>query len=365
MIFNTIKMKSIESLYKEYPFRSAAKFIPLAIENGFTRKEANKFLKTIPRDIKYTNQSNLMLPIYGKHSGSFQMDTLIQTKQANPRYFLIIININSRKLYAYPMKTKNSDDVFKALVDFLDEVKDVQSITSDQDRAYLTQDITNYFLRNNIDHQTTLENDHNRLGIINRAIKTLRDLNQDRDFTIDSMKKCLHAYNNSIHSSTHMKPNQFDSSDEIEYIDKMDKVTEAKKSNELKPNTHVRIINDKVTIGKKRSNLSTNSYIVDSKLRNKYIIRAKDNTVSEYPRYRLVVDNKAKIANTFQNKRAIIDHIDSYSKNHYKVKFTDGDKGTLTIKQMREGHPTKLSSHELEYWSKNKSSLPNEFRYML
>ena len=58
-----------------------------------------------------------------------------------------------------------------------------------------------------IDHQTTFENDHNRLGIINRAIKTLRDLNNDeRDFTVQSMKRALNAYNNSIHSSIGKEP---------------------------------------------------------------------------------------------------------------------------------------------------------------
>ena len=119
-------MKNIESLYREYPFRSPKKFIPIAIENGFTKAEANKFLKTVPRDIKYTNQRQLMLPIYGKQQGSYQFDTLIQSKSANPRYFLIIININSRKLYSYPMETKNAEDVYKALKQFISEAKDVQ-----------------------------------------------------------------------------------------------------------------------------------------------------------------------------------------------------------------------------------------------
>ena len=70
---------------------------------------------------------------------------------------------------------------------------------------------------NKIDHQTTFTNDHNRLGIINRAIKTLRDLNNDRDFTTQSMNKALKAYNNSIHSSTGKEPNQFTSNDEEQY----------------------------------------------------------------------------------------------------------------------------------------------------
>ena len=127
----------------------------LAIENGFTKAEANNLLKTVPRDIKYTNQKHLMLPIYGKQQGCYQFDTLIQSRTADPRYFLIIININSRKLYAYPMNTKNSADVYKVLQNFIREVKDVHSMTSDQDHSYITQDMSEYFIRKGIDHQTT------------------------------------------------------------------------------------------------------------------------------------------------------------------------------------------------------------------
>ena len=145
-------MNKLKALYKEYPFRSAKKFIPIAIEHGFSKGEANKFLASLPRDIKYTNQSELMLPIYGKQQGCYQFDTLIQTKSASPRYFLIIININSRKLYAYPMDNKNADTVYNILSKFINTVKDVSSFTSDQDHSYVTPIITNLFLKHHIDH---------------------------------------------------------------------------------------------------------------------------------------------------------------------------------------------------------------------
>ena len=360
-------MNKLQKLYDKFPFRSAKKFIPLAIENGFTKQEANKFLRDLPRDIKFTTQRNLMLPIYSNHMGAYQMDTLIQTKNASPRYFLIFININSRKMCAYPMKTKDADSVLKCLEHFVTKYNDVQSITSDQDHSYITQAVTDFFIEHHIDHQTTFANDHNRLGIINRAIKTLRDINHDRDFTLKSMNNCLHAYNNSVHSSTGIKPNQFSITDEINYINKMDKTTDEIKGKlvDIKPKTHVRIINDKTIMGKKRSNLSENAYIVDSKVKNKYIIKAKDKTAAEYPRYRLYPDTKAKLASTLGSKRAIIDYIQNYDKRKqkYNVRLSDGTNDSLTIKRIREGHPTKLSSEERLYWSqnKNKGSMPTDF----
>ena len=163
----------MNTLYEEFPFRSVKKFVPLAIKHGFTKQEAIQFLNSLAHDKKYDRQSKMMLPIFSRHSNGYQMDTLVQTSQASPRYFLIIININSRKLYAYPMNQKNSSEVMKAL-------------------------------------------------------KTLRDLNNDRDFTIQSMNKALIAYNNTIHSSTNKEPNEFTNEDEERYIENKELETNMK-----------------------------------------------------------------------------------------------------------------------------------------
>ena len=250
-------MSSINDLYHLFPFRSIKKFGPIAMKNGFTKQEALQFLDSLTHDMKYSRQTEMMLPIFGRKYGSYQMDTLVQTKNTSPRYFLILVNINSRKLFAYPMNTKDSSSVLLALKSFINDVKQVSSITSDQDAAYLKPEITRFMIDNHIDHQTTFTNDHNRLGIINRAIKTLRDINADRDFTIQSMKKALNAYNNSIHSSTGEEPNEFTSSDEEHYIQtKIHETDEKGNKFNLQKNTHVRIMNPSSPMKKKRLNLT-------------------------------------------------------------------------------------------------------------
>ena len=113
----------MKALYKEFPFKSASKFVPLAVKHGFTKSEALQFLDSLAHDKKYTRQTKMMLPIVGRKPGSYQLDTLVQSKYASPRYFLIIININSRKLYALPMDAKDSAAVLKALKQFMKEVK--------------------------------------------------------------------------------------------------------------------------------------------------------------------------------------------------------------------------------------------------
>ena len=357
----------MKALYEQYPFRSIKKFGPIAIKNGFTKQEAMKFLSSITHDKRYTRQDEMMLPIFGRKPHMFQIDTLIQTSKASPRYFLIIININSRKLYAYPMNNKNSTTVLKALNQFINEVSNVKAITSDQDAAYLKSDVVKFMIDHKIDFQTTFTNDHNRLGIINRAIKTLRDINNERDFTTQSMKKALNAYNNSIHSSTGKEPNDFTPTDEEHYIQsKIHETDEKANKYNLSKGSHVRIMNPPTPMKKKRLNLTNEAYKVAYKMGNKYVIKALDNTASEIPRYRLIEDNKAKLAKTLGTNRGIINEIINYTKNKYKVRYDDRTTDTIPMKNLREGRPSKLSPLELEYWRKHKNKqLPKEIRALM
>ena len=51
----------MNELYKEYPFKSPKKFIPIAIEHGYTKQEAIDFLDTITHDHKF-NPREYYLP---------------------------------------------------------------------------------------------------------------------------------------------------------------------------------------------------------------------------------------------------------------------------------------------------------------
>ena len=351
----------MKALYEEFPFRSVKKFVPLALKHGFSKQQAIQFLDSLTHDKKYTRQEKMMLPIFSRRSGGYQMDTLVQSKGASPRYFLILININSRKLYAIPMNSKNSSSVLSALQFFINEVKEIHSITSDQDAAYLKQDVVKFMIDHKIDFQTTFTNDHNRLGIINRAIKTLRDINNERDFTIQSMKKALNAYNNSIHSSTGKEPNEMSSTDEDHYIQtKIHETDDKANKYNLSKGSHVRIMNPPEPMKKKRLNLTNEAYKVAYKMGNKYVVKALDNTASEIPRYRLIEDNKAKLAQTLGTNRAIINEILSFVKGKYRVRYDNNAIDTLPIRNLREGRPTRLSPLELQYWRRHAAKGRNQ-----
>ena len=351
----------MNELYKEYPFKSPKKFIPIAIEHGYTKQEAIDFLDTITHDHKF-NPREYYLPIYSEQKEAYQFDTLIQSKG---KPFLIIINVNTRKCFAYEMADKSSDSVNKALQKFQKEVAKINAFTSDEDRSYLSNKTLEFMRKNNIDYRTTTEHDHNRLGIINRVIRTLRDLNHERDFTKESMKRCLYAYNNSIHSSTNKKPNEMNDKDENNYIYKMRTITDYKRSS-LPIGSHVRTVIPK-TFSKRRNQLSENAYVVDSLVGNKYLIRAKDDSVAIYPRHQLYKEYNKNIgiSNTIDNSNfGIVKEILEYNQknNKYKVIYEGGIIDYVNPRALRIGKPSVMSDMEKTFWRTQERNIPPKIK---
>ena len=343
---------TMDELYKQYPFRSEKKLMAIAKEHGIGADEVRKFSKGLVRDHRF-NQKDYFLPIYSERPDAYQFDTLEQTRGTNPRYFLVFIGVNNRKLYVYPMESKGKNDVLDALKKFKNEVGKISNLTSDQDTSYLSDEVVHWMAENNIDYRTTEDHDHNRLGIINRVMRTLRDMNQERNFTIESMNKCVRAYNNSEHSSIGMKPNQFDEKDEDKYVYKKRLLSDSIKST-LPIGSHARVVEDK-NFSKRRGNLSQRAYLIDSIEGNQYILRAKDDSVATYPRHKLYLDNKAPMAETIDDaKRGIINSILDYKLKgktpKYRVEYVGGVKDWIPMRNLREGRPSKMSQAEKEYW---------------
>ncbi|MDR0832486.1 MAG: hypothetical protein LBM99_06280 [Bacillales bacterium] len=348
-------------------WRSKDRFLKAATDQGFSINEAQDYFQnSIQHDkkINKNKQKEDFIPIFSHKSDTYQFDTLIQAK--GPPY-LIFINVNSRKGYAYPMENKGASEVLKAITKFVNNVKNVSELTSDEDAAYLSGPVQKYFLEHNIQHYTTEENNHNILGIINRFIKTLRDLNYERDFTPESMENCIATYNNSKHSSIKVKPNDFSHEDEVKYVGKKQEEVDRKLIDDpqFQPGKTVRVL-DESKFQKKRLNYKRDLYRIDSRDGYNYIIGAKDHSVLRFPKHKLIPDTKGKLAETIANgKKGVVESILGYNpiKDTYHVKFDGGSTDVIPSKNMREGNPTRLSPMEKQYWGKNK--LPSKLSLFL
>ncbi|KAK8890248.1 hypothetical protein M9Y10_035020 [Tritrichomonas musculus] len=99
----------------------------------------------------------------------------------------------------------------------------------------------------------------------------------------------VESYNDMPHKSLNYKtPNEITRDDELEYITKMEQDNQYK----FKPGDTVRVVLDKGPLRKHRTNLSKESYIVDSPYVNQFLIRSSDGSVDTVPGYKLVKSAK-------------------------------------------------------------------------
>lgn len=354
------KTISIDELYAKYPWRTAKKFVPLAMRHGISADAAKRYLKGLVHDVKVPKAE--FINIYSKHPGGYQMDTFINDKSKGGTNYLMFININTRKAYCYPMKGKGASEVAKALGEFVKKEPNVYSITSDQDAAYLSNDVLQFMKDHNIMYHTTEDNNHNVLGIINRFMRTIRDMvGENRFIDEKEMASLIDAYNNSPHRGIDYKaPNEMTHEDEMEYVGKKQQINPY----DFKPGERVRIVQAKEPFSKRRNRVSKEAYIVDSVAGNQFLIKSKDESVDKLPGYRLVRTKNRNIAQTLKGgKRGIVEIIKKYdtAKHKYHVVYTDGTEDDIPPRDLREGAPTKLSNMELDFWSKKKN-IPESIR---
>ena len=352
-----VRFKTIDEVYAKYPTNTLTKFKKIANKYGFTDDEAKEYLSN-----KVVHDQRIPPPkfmhIYSKIPHSFQMDTFI----GNPNY-LMFININTRKAYVFEMNGKGAKEVLRSLEEFIKIEPECKSIESDEDTAYLSKTVLDFMRDHDIIYTTTTDNDHNKLGIINRFMRTIRDMKSNEPKA--SILDLVDSYNDMPHRSLNYKsPNEFTKEDELEYISKMNGQVNPYN---FEPGDSVRVILDKNPLTKHRTNLSKQSFIVDSKDGNQFVIRSSDGSVDTVPGYKLVksVNNVPLATSIKDGKRGIIKEINSYNKKKdtYTIvyEYPEGMKDTIKSKNMREGHPTKLSTMERQYWIKQKT-IPDQIR---
>ena len=348
-----IRFKTIDEVYAKYPTNTLSKFKRIANRYGFTDDEAKSYLSTKVIHDQRKPEPKYM-HIYSKIPHAYQMDTFINNKSAGATNYLMLININTRKAYAYEMSGKGAKQVLRSLNEFIKSEPECKVITSDQDRAYLSNSVLDFMREHDIIYTTTLDEDHNKLGIINRFMRTIRDM-KDREPTTDILS-LVSSYNDMPHRSLNYRsPNEITPSDELEYISSLNHQVNPY---HFEPGESVRVILNSNPLTKRRSNLSKQSYIIDSKSGNQFIIRSSDGSVDTMPGYKLVKSaTNVPLATTIKDgKRGIVKEIRSYNakKDTYSVTYDDSSRDTIKSKYMRESHPTKLSTMERQYWMNQK-----------
>jgi ribosomal protein L21E len=301
-------------------------------------------------------QKLTFFPIYSKVTGGWQMDIWDQVGN----YFLVFLNINTKKAYAIPMTHKNKESVVQALNQWFSEVSDVRTITTDQEPAFLTEEVTRIFQSHSVQHFTTTDNDHHILGPINRLMRTLRDehkhmFHTGKQVTSDQMPQLIDAYNKSVHATTGLHPDTMTYKQELELINKMNARTAQITEKKFNNGDYVRIRLHPDVFEKVRTRWSDEAYTIDGKEGRSYWIKALDGSVDKVPANDIV---KAQLGVTpaptiKNNKRGEVAKIISYNaqKDTYVVLNDTGKKETISARTLREGNPTTLTFMEKKYWT--------------
>lgn len=338
-----------------------------------TNEEIRKIIKKRIHDKKISknNMKIYQVKVFSKFPNAWITDIYDNLNGHDPRYWELFININSRFVEAYPLANKNKDSINTVLRQFVNRYHP-RKITSDEEAGLVANDNLTYLKDNKCGLYIIQEKNHSALSLIDRFIRTLRDMNKpadnsndcstDEQFTYidrNKMTNLLSLYNNSIHSSTGYTPlNMLQNSVlEEDYIEKC--LNEKQRQQEiqdfkLKEGSLVRYYLDNDRMIKKRSTISRETYKIESRAGNIYTIIALDGTTKDLPRWKLVyVDPNEKyiLGKTLGTDKGIVERINrevSNNKVDVKWKMPDGSNYNKVINKRDLRYPTPQFESKLE-----------------
>ena len=355
-----------------------------------TKKQIAREVKTIPKNSHPHDEVNYYYPTYSNHLHGWEMDLLQQSKHRGrqyPEFWLIFININTKYADAVACNGKTLTELRPKIEAMVDK-HNIKSLCCDEEPAFLSDTCVNMLKNKGCSLKVITDERHSALAVIDRFIRTLRDMNTPtvkkqtnhpdeirqsdhgkyRDFSFGRMIKLLDIYNNTVHSSTGMTPEDMENDPhaEIRYI--IRKIYEKERRRkiqdfELEEGTYVRYIlpNDKNK--KRRYKVSREAYKISHKEGNAYAIEAEDGTIRIVSRWRLFPIGKSlppkhEWGNTFgkEAQKGTVKKILDYDPKHkkYQVEFEMND-GTryiqwVSYRDLRFNNPQVLSPLEHEFF---------------
>lgn len=181
---------------------------PSEIKKFYDSQEINQVYKRVqkPRHFK-----TIIAP-----PGVYQIDITHFEPVFTPNKWLSLIEIDSRKAFMFPMSNKSNKIILELLSDFPEKIKILES-----DDEFDTKAINEYCEKHNINLYSVVAKDEhltkhsgNSLGIIDRFTRTIKNMlnryylstgNRQINLVIPDL---VNNYNETIHSTTHMTPNE-------------------------------------------------------------------------------------------------------------------------------------------------------------
>ena len=173
-------------------------------------------------------QKKYQRPYFSPIFNSYEADLAFISN--NPKLknntYLFLININTRYLYILLLNDKETSSLKRAFEKLIYYGLKINSIRFDGESGLNSKEMLKYFKDNDINVYSNSSPYINKNKIVDRAIRTIRDMyyNQTQDKVIDKQKQhnilqeLVTIYNNTYHKSIGKAPSQMTYEDELEYI---------------------------------------------------------------------------------------------------------------------------------------------------
>jgi len=290
------------------------------LNKKYKLKDVKEVLEKVKnKQIKSNNEDKLYIPITTpSHSFSCDLTFYNEIKRVNNGFSILftIINNNTKKAYVYPLKNKTTKSIIEAFKRFLHDVDDIQQLQADKGSEFKSKEFKKLCDENNIKLILFDTGDNkNSMSICERFNRTIRDkisnymsaYNTKKYITV--LDQLVNNYNNSIHSTTKMKPNEVNEKQENEISNnKLKNYLDVKKeiNDTFEIGNHVRLLKKRKLFSKgEKETYSKTIYEIIEINENKIIIRSENNKIKEVLPFQLKIIDSDIYENPYLKKSNI------------------------------------------------------------
>ena len=217
-------MASRENILKEIYYNpssgmiSADKLYEKVKKDGFSLREVKDFVnkQSAQQILKHVKPVKYFYPITAKYKYQLmQVDLVdmssISTNNNNIKYLLIAVDVFSRMMFVVPLKNKTALSVTCAMEEIIKSTH-CDKINTDNGSEFISNEFKQMLHKNNVEIQYVDVNDHKKLGIVDRAVRTLRGMINkymvayNTSKYIDVLNDIVQNYNNTYHSGIKKEP---------------------------------------------------------------------------------------------------------------------------------------------------------------
>ena len=347
-----MSVKNVNEYIDKLHFRTYNHVVNKVMEKfpEVNKKQLKKIVDSRLKDhfVKLRKIEPYYIKIFSTTPNCWFHDLMDNGKNNDPRFWHIFIGTNNHFAVALPLNDKRATSIRETLTEFINKYHP-NKLTSDEEPGFIEKNNLKLLSDNHVIVQVITDQNHSSLGIIDRFIRTLRDMNiptekgdkqsidaKYRWFSIKRMNKLIDIYNSTFHSRINCSPKEMFENEELEkeyifkQLEKKDK-QENIKDLHLHEGSFVRYIMPRANGKKKRFQFSRECYKIESVNGNMYTLIAQDGTVRDFPRFKIILCKKdgsrpsnCKWGQTFPGKwNGVIKEIRSYNPQtrKYKVIF--------------------------------------------